>query len=107
MTAPGSLRQRLTLDVPVESADGAGGVARSFAAGPLLWASVTPVSARNIVEAAAAGVSVTHRIVIRAGPAITTRHRLRRGARVFRVVSVREQDASGTFLVIEAQERRD
>jgi head-tail adaptor len=86
---------------------GAGGVARSFAAGPLLWASVTPVSARNGIEAAAAGASVTHRIVMRAGPEITTRHRLRHGARVFRIVSVREQDASGAFLAIEAQERRD
>lgn len=107
MTNPGSLRLRLVLDVPVESADGAGGVARSYAAGPVLWAAVTPVSARNGVEAAALGATVTHRIVIRAGPEITTRHRLRRGARVFGIVSVREQDASGTFLVIEAQERRD
>jgi head-tail adaptor len=107
MTAPGSLRQRLILEVPLETADGAGGVARSFAAGPPLWASVTPASARNAVDADATAATVTHRIVIRAGPNITTRHRLRRGARVFRILSVREQDASGTFLVIEAQERRD
>ena len=105
MTNPGALNQRLTLEVPVETPDGTGGTTRSYAAGPRLWASVTPVAARGDVVAADAGATVTHRIVVRAGPAITTRHRLRKGARLWRIVSVREEDSSGRFLRLEAQER--
>lgn len=107
MTDPGKLNQRLVLDVPVETPDGAGGVARAYAAGPLLWASVTPLAARRDVVADAAGATVTHRIVIRFRADITTRHRLRKGARLWRIVALREQDSSGRFLVIEVQERRD
>lgn len=104
---PGRLDHRLTLEVPVESADGAGGVIRSHAAGPLVWAAVTPVSARGEVAAASRGARVTHRIVLRMRSDITTRHRLRKGARLFHIVALREADASGRFLLIEAEERRD
>jgi head-tail adaptor len=38
---------------------------------------------------------------------ISTRHRLRKGSRIFRVVALRDQDGSGRFLEISAQERVD
>jgi SPP1 family predicted phage head-tail adaptor len=107
VTDPGLLNQRLVLDIPVETADGAGGAVRGYAAGPKLWAAVRPVRARGDVVAASAGATVTHAIVIRARSDVTTRHRLRNGARVFHIVSLREQDSSNRFLVIDAQERRD
>jgi len=50
---------------------------------------------------------VTHRIRVRAGPAITTQHQLRLDARVFRIVSVRAHDRSDRFLDIHAEERVD
>jgi SPP1 family predicted phage head-tail adaptor len=107
MTDPGTLNQRLTLEVPVEAADGAGGVTRSYEAGPTLWASLTPLGARADIVAASLGARVTHRVVMRMRSDVTTRHRLRKGARMFRIVALREQDASGRFLVIDAEERRD
>jgi SPP1 family predicted phage head-tail adaptor len=106
MTDPGALRHRLVLEAPVESADGAGGVTRDYAAIATLWAAVTPIAARPAVVADAAGATVTHRIVIRAGPDVTTRHRLRDGARTFQVVALRE-DERRRFLLIEARERQD
>jgi SPP1 family predicted phage head-tail adaptor len=101
------LNARLTLEAAIETPDGAGGVSRGYAAGVTIWAGVTPLAACEAVQAAAAGVAVTHRIIIRAGIAITTRDRLRYGACIFRIVTVREQDSSGRFVVIEAEERRD
>jgi head-tail adaptor len=59
------------------------------------------------VIAAAAGVNVTHRIRIRRRTDVTTRHRLRQGTRIWRIVTAREEDASARFLLIEAEERRD
>lgn len=107
MSDPGALRTRLVLEAPVETPDGAGGVARSFAATANLWAQVTPISARERVLADARGANVTHRIRIRVRTDLTTRHRFRRGARVWDVVAWREEDASGRFLTIDAQERVD
>ena len=55
----------------------------------------------------ALGANVTHRIVIRMRADITTRHRLREGARIFRIVALRDQDGAGRFLEIDAEERVD
>lgn len=103
---PGELNRRLVLEAPVESADGAGGVARGYTPAMTLWASVEPVSARGAVVADAPGATVTHRIVIRRRPAITTRHRFVEGATVYRIVTLRE-DGTRRFLVIGAEVRAD
>src|SRR4029077_20283159 len=105
MTA-GALNRRLVLEAPAESADGAGGVTRSYAAVMTLWASVKPVSAGGAVIADAPGATVTHRIVIRRRGAVTTRHRFVEGATVYRIVTLRE-DATRRFLVIGAEVRTD
>jgi head-tail adaptor len=52
------------------------------------------------------GAVLRHRIVIRARTGIGTRHRLRDGAHVYRIVAVRESDGR-RFLEIEAEERED
>ena len=106
MTDAGTLNRRLTLEEPVETPDGAGGVTRSYQTLATLWAELTPVAARAVIDAAARGAAVSHRIVIRRNPDVTTRHRLRDGARIFRIVSLRDRDR-GRFLVIHAEERRD
>jgi SPP1 family predicted phage head-tail adaptor len=105
MTDPGKLNRRLTLEAPAESPDGAGGVTRSYAAVATLWADVDPVSARDAIEAQALGAILTHRIQIRYRADITLRHRLRDGARVFRIVAMREQHRR--FLDIDVEERAD
>ncbi len=107
MSGPGTFNHRLALEMPVETPDGAGGVARSYATVTTLWASLTPVAARGDVSADRLGADVTHRILIRVGPEVTTRHRLRAGARVFRIVSFRDPDERGRFLEISAEERKD
>ena len=106
MIAPGELNRRLVLEAPVESADGAGGVTRSYPATMTLWAKVEPVSARGAVVADAPGATITHRITVRRRSAITTRHRFVEGATVYRIVTIR-LDATRRFLVIGAEERAD
>jgi SPP1 family predicted phage head-tail adaptor len=107
MTDPGELKHRLTLEEPVETPDGAGGVTRSYATVTTLWAAVTPVAARASVEAASLAATITHRILIRWRDDVTTRHRLRDGARIFRIAALRESDGDGRFTAIDAQERVD
>jgi SPP1 family predicted phage head-tail adaptor len=105
MSDPGRLNRRLMLEAPVESADGAGGVSRSFAAIATLWVSVMPVSAARQIEAERLGAKVTHRLHLRFSNDITTRHRFRGGARIYRIVSIRDRDGRKRFLEIEAEER--
>jgi head-tail adaptor len=50
---------------------------------------------------------VTHHILIRSGPEVTTRHRLRLGARIYQIVALRDRDGDGRFLEIQAHERVD
>jgi len=105
MTDPGTLNRRLTLEAPVETADGSGGVTRSYAAVATLWGSVEPATARGAVEADALGADVTHRIRIRYSADITLRHRFRDGDVIYRIVALRERDKR--FLDIDAERRDD
>ena len=104
--APGELDRRLTLEHPVETADGAGGVTRTYAAVATLWAKLEPMSARNAMIADAPGATITHRITVRMRDGITTRHRFTDGSRTYRVVTIRD-DGSRRFLMIGAEERED
>lgn len=107
MIDPGRLRRRLVLEAPVETADDTGGVEVAYTAVATVWGAVSPRRALEAVEADAAGADVSYRIVVRAGPEITTRHRLRLGTRVFRIAGVRDLDATGRFRAIDAEERAD
>jgi SPP1 family predicted phage head-tail adaptor len=102
---PGLLNRRLTLEAPVENPDGAGGVIRTYESVTTLWASVTPLSARTPRDAEQAGGTITHRIGVRVRADNTTRHRFRDGARVFRIIGLRDRDGRGRFLQIDAEER--
>ncbi|MEA2905556.1 MAG: hypothetical protein QOI12_2943 [Alphaproteobacteria bacterium] len=102
---PGTLNRRLTLEASAETADGAGGVTRSYSVAATLWASVEPVSARGGVVADALGASVTHRIRLRTNADITLRHRFRDGGTVYRIVAIRERDKR--FLDIDAEQRTE
>lgn len=106
VTDIGVLNRRLVLETPAETADGAGGVTRVYEAATTLWAQVTPVSTRADIAADSLGAVLHHRIVIRARGGITTRHRLREDARVYRIVALRES-VSRRFLEIDAEERED
>ena len=110
MSAPlvdiGALKRRLVLETSVETGDGAGGVVRTYEAGDTMWAQVTPVSASSDVAADSLGAALRFRIVIRARSDISTRHRFREGARIYRIIALRES-ADRRFLVIDAERRED
>lgn len=110
MTAPltdiGALNRRLTLEAPVETPDGAGGVTRDYTDAATLWAQVTAVSASADATADSLGALLRVRIVMRARSGMTTRHRFRDGARIYRIIAVRES-ADRRFVAIDAEVRAD
>lgn len=106
MTGAGELDRRLTLQAPIETDDGEGGVALSYTDVCALWAKVTPLAARADVAADSLGAVVRYRIVTRARGDITTRHQLQGGAVTYRVIAVR-LSADRRFVEIDAEERQN
>jgi len=104
MIDPGQLTTRLTLQVPVESGDGQGGVVRSYAPQEMVWARVVPHPARDRIAAGDDGANQRATITLRGGVALTRAHRLTDGARVYRIVSWRDRDR-GAWLEIDAETR--
>ena len=106
MTQPGDLNRRLSLQAPDESADGAGGVTRSFATVALVWAQVTPLAVRADIAAASLGAAQRVRILIRRRGDVTTKHQLVDGQTVYRVVAAR-LSADWRFVEIDAEVREE
>jgi SPP1 family predicted phage head-tail adaptor len=106
MTEIGDLNRRLVLEAPVESADGEGGVTRSYATVTTLWAQVVPQPARADVAADSLGAALRFAIVIRTRSDVTTRHRFQDGAAIYRVIAARPS-ADRRFLEIDAEIRED
>jgi head-tail adaptor len=107
MIDPGRLKTRLQIQAPVETGDGQGGVARSFATLTTVWAEVTPTSARGggaDVEGDAEGATVKYRIILRSNFVLTLQHRLVDGARIYRIAAIRDA-ADRRFIALDAELR--
>ncbi|GLK56316.1 SPP1 family predicted phage head-tail adaptor [Methylopila capsulata] len=93
----GALRRRVEILAPVETPDGAGGVARSFASAGETFASVEPLNAAETQRGFALGLARLYRITLRARGDLTGGHRVLWRERTFEVLSVRLADADGRF----------
>ncbi len=102
MTGAGQLRTRLTLQAPVEAADGQGGVARSYADVGAVWARVTLLASRESVAADADGASQRARITVRAPLAVTLQHRFVEDDVVYRITGYCDD---GVWIEIDAELR--
>lgn len=104
MSDPGALKTRLAIEAPVETSDGQGGVTRGYAFFAKAWARLTPLNGRHEVAADADGASVRYRIVMRNHFVLTLQHRLVEGARIYRIVAIRDRD-DRRFIEIDAELR--
>lgn len=100
----GRLKRRIAILAPVDLADGAGGVVRTWEAADTVWAAVEPVGAGFRFAAGQAGQAVAHRVTLRAGPDLTVRHRLGDGTRTYEIRSVHTADTEARFLVALTEE---
>jgi SPP1 family predicted phage head-tail adaptor len=104
MIDPGQLKTRLVLQQPIETPDDQGGVTRTWSSYGNAWAQVTPLSARNGVEADADGATQAYRIVMRSNFSLTLQHRLVDGARIYAINAIRDRD-DRRFIEIDAELR--
>jgi head-tail adaptor len=106
MIDPGRLKTRLVIEAPIEADDGQGGVTRNYSAVATVWAAVLPARMTHAVEADADGALVHLRIILRSGFALTLRHRFIDGAKIYRIIALREIDER-RFVEIDAEWRID
>lgn len=106
MTAPaiGRLRQRIVIEAPADIDDGAGGFVRTHVEIATVFAAVGPAASSLRTEAGAQRLVREHRILLRRRDDLTSDHRLKLGARVFRILGLADVDGEGRFLQIAAEE---
>lgn len=108
MSAP-QLSRALVLEARVESPDGSGGLAVTWAALGTLWAEIRPGAGREGGAEAVALGEVPLRIVVRGAPIGAPSRpapgqRFREGARVYPILAVTEADPAARYLVCFARE---
>jgi SPP1 family predicted phage head-tail adaptor len=102
----GRRSRRFTLEVPLESPDGFGGVIRTWQQGPLLWGSIEHLSSAERLRSDRSEIAVTHRISVRFRDGVTEAMRLLLGLRRFRIRSAADPDGTRRELVCLVEEIR-
>lgn len=97
------LNRELVLETPVETPDGAGGTQSGWEELGRLWADLRPGTGRDVGGAAHVWSSAGYRILVRAAPVGSDARpvvgqRFREGERIWRIVSVTEDDRFGHYL---------
>lgn len=103
------LNRQLVLEMPARVPDGAGGFAESWMPLGKLWAHITGRTGRETAGIAAPLSQVAVKIIVRAAPVGSTarpapNQRFREGTRLFRILSVSEDDIDARYLMCSAQE---
>lgn len=92
MINAGAMRERVTIQRPVDQQSAFGETTLAWEDEATVYASVMGVRAADYFAAQQAGVLVTHRIRIRFYPGLTHQHRLLWRGRVMEISSVLERD---------------
>ncbi len=82
------LRHRLTLEQPVSSPDGAGGVTITWSALKVLWARIEPKTGRETFTHDQMETVISHEITARYDAAIRPNMRLLKNSRIFEILAV-------------------
>lgn len=103
------LNRRLTLEEPLDVADGAGGYTRTWVTLGTLWADIKAGTGRERAVESMTASTIPWKITVRAAPhgapsRPKPEQRFRAGARIFRILAVAEADQSARYLTCFAQE---
>jgi SPP1 family predicted phage head-tail adaptor len=101
---PGALRHELVLEIQSGAADGLGGRDDAWMPVATVFARIEPVSAGQTFAGAQDIEATTHRITLRHRVGVESGMRFVKGARRFRIVTVRDPDETGRFLICQTEE---
>lgn len=99
-------RLRLTLEEPVETPDGLGGVTRAFAPRLTLWAQLEPVNGVERADAQRAGAMVSHRVTLRWRADVSAAMRFCSGEKIYSISAHYDPDGRRRSLVCLVREEQ-
>ena len=102
--AVGNLRQRVTLQAPIDTSDDIGGVLRVYTTVATVFGSVEAKAGQEIAIDDRLVQSVLYSLLIRWRPGVFAEHRVLMDARVFNIRSVYDPDGRRRFLKAELEE---
>ena len=94
----GPLRQRVNIQARSTTVDAFGQESETWATVYTVWASVEPLSGRELLAAQQVQGETTHRVRMRFQAGITTSHRILFNLRPFNIQSVINKNEAGAFL---------
>lgn len=104
----GKLRHEITIQEVVRVEDGQGGFSSegwTTFGPPTVWAKITPLSSREIFFSQSMQARVTHKIIVRDFPGITSAMRVKFGERYFHIKGTpRNFEERGIYTEIIAEE---
>lgn len=100
---PGRMRHRITFQRRSDERDQLGGEGDEWEDVTTIWAAVTPLSAKEVVNQIRE-VMVSHKILCRYVPGIDQTMRIVWGSRIFRIVSIIDYDEVHADMTIMAEE---
>ncbi len=102
----GSLRERVTLQSPLRTPDGAGGAEVSWTAGATLWAKVETRGGGEAFASERLAAHARFRVTIRHRAGVTAEMRLLWGGRALAISALGDPDGRRRFLVLDCREER-
>lgn len=100
----GELRHRVTVQKVTTLVDRFGDPKPTYSPLATVWASVEPLTAREVLQAGEAAADVTHRVRLRYMPGVSSMGRVVFGDRTFEVTSVINPEERNRELVLLCQE---
>jgi SPP1 family predicted phage head-tail adaptor len=101
----GDLRHRLSLEAPLVTADGGGGVSRTWALVTEVWGAIRPLSGSEATEADGVAGRVSHEIWVRHRTGVTPEMRFAFGTRLFEIRAAVDWGERHRFLRCLVEER--
>ncbi len=93
----GRLTARLVLEEPQATEDGQGGAEITFVEVARVWALVEPKTFAEEIKGPRLVSEVTHQVTLRARSDLRPGQRMRKGARIFEILALRDLDETGRF----------
>ena len=105
----GQLKERLVIQQQIITTDAGGGQQNTWQDLPenaVIWAALKPKKAEERYAFQQIGQAQTHLVKIRYRADMTANLRLRKGTRIFAILSVYDQDENGRYLYLNCQEKQ-
>lgn len=100
----GTLKKRITIEALQRVSDDQGGWLEQWVKKYTVWASIEPLSQKEVYQGMQAASPLSHKIIIRYIPLLITKERIDYNGRKFNITSIRNLNEAGIYQEILAFE---